>query len=122
MRNINILVYLNRFAVVITALLYITVVYGMIAQLFLGIFHIITAIGLLTFWSKLTVKHKRLLLTYWLIVGLYTLLVTNGVLFFSTWNWIGIIVFPLLIAFYFTYFLESIRTKRRNVFSLTETN
>ena len=118
MRNINILIFVNRFVLVMTVILYITFVYGLYAQLLLGVFQLITGLGLLLFWKQLTKDNRKRLGYYWLAVVVYFGLGFFGAFEVFNASWISLIVIPLGIAGYFTYFLELMRTKRRNVFSL----
>ncbi|MDT7832246.1 hypothetical protein RQM59_07630 [Flavobacteriaceae bacterium S356] len=113
MKYINIPIYLNRFIFGITALLYLTIVYGLYAQIVLGGFQLITAFILLFLLPKLTNKQKNNLLKYWLIVVAYGLLWFTGLFSASIEFWIGFIIIPLSIAIYFTVILESLKIQKR---------
>jgi len=115
MKYINIPIYLNRFIFGITAILYLTIFYGLYAQIILGGFQLITAFTLLCFWMKLTKKQRERLLKYWVFVAVYGLLWITE--FFnnlkSDFTWIVIyILIPLSIAGYLTFILESFKTKK----------
>ena len=118
MKNINTLIVVNRLFVVLTVVLYIIVLYGLMAQFVLGAFQVLTGFGLLFFWKRLTTKHRTLLKYYWLSIGIYFGLLYSGVFSLIDKPWLDILVIPGMITFYFTYVLESFRMRRRNVFSL----
>lgn len=111
MKYINIPVYLNRFIMGATGMLYLTVFLGLYAQILLGGFQLITALILLFFLSKFSEKQKKMLSIYWGIVLAYGLLWMTDT--FSNWNDIPIvfvlIIIPLSIAVYFTVILESLK-------------
>lgn len=115
MKYINIPIYLNRFIFGITLVLYVTIFYGLYAQIILGGFQLITAFTLLFFWMKLTKKQRERLLKYWVFVVVYGLLWVTE--FFNSLKgdfiWIVIyILIPLSIAGYLTYILESLKTRK----------
>lgn len=122
MRNINILIYINRVFMGLTALLYLTIVFGLYAQVLLGIYQVLIAMFLAMNWLKLTETSRRKLGAYALVVGIYVLLWFIPGFKNNDLIWLKIAIVPMIIAVYFTYILESIRTRRRNVLSLTEAN
>lgn len=109
---------LNRIMLVLTVVLYLTLIYGMLAQILLGFFQLMVAIVLGMRWFRLTESNKKKLSYYWCSVVLYFLLWFTPVFQFTTFSWLVISIIPMIIAGYFTYFLESFVAKRKSVFSL----
>ncbi|WP_299127261.1 hypothetical protein [uncultured Winogradskyella sp.] len=99
----------NKISLIITGVLYLTIVLGLYAQVVLGGIQIISAIGLAFFWNKFNSKHKRQFALYWILVltygfGWYLKIDLNDL-----W-WFGIILIPMSIAIYFVWFLNNIKT------------
>ena len=115
MKYINIPIYLNRYILGITGILYLTIFYGLYAQIILGGFQLITAFTLLFFWVKLTKKQRERLLKYWVFVAVYGLLWVTAFLdgLKGDLGWvIAYILIPLSIASYLTFILESLKTRK----------
>ncbi len=96
---------INKWSLIITIFLYITIYYGLLAQIALGIIQLISAIILYYSWAHLNDKSKKHLIQYTIIVFIY------AIPFFIIYNkvpsFIGLtivyVIIPLLIAFYFLY-------------------
>lgn len=118
MRSISIIRNINRVVLGVTIVLYLTVIFGLLAQIVLGIFQLIVALVLVFNWSKLTSSNKKKLIFYLIVAGTYLalLFLTNVPL--QKFLWMFVVIIPMTLVVYFTYFLESIKTKRRSVFSL----
>ncbi len=115
MKYINIPVYLNRFILGTTLMLYVTIFYGLYAQIVLGGFQLITAFVLLFFWMKLKKKQRERLLKYWSFVLLYGVLwVTEffNILKGDFGSIITYVLIPLSIAGYLTFILESLKANK----------
>lgn len=115
MKYINIPIYLNRFLIGITGMLYFTIFLGLYAQIVLGGFQLLTAFVLLFFWMKLTKKQRERLLKYWFFVVLYGVLWVTE--FFNNLKGdfgsiITYVLIPLSIAGYLTFILESLKKKK----------
>lgn len=111
MKIINILVYLNRFFIGSTIILYVTIFLGLLAQIALGGLQVLSAIFLIFIFKKLKVQRKKELIIYWCFVIFYALLwnveITN-----PTNDWyetLFYVLIPLSLAIYFSYIIESIR-------------
>lgn len=113
MKYINIMIWINRIIFGITAILYLTIFLGMYAQIVLGISQVLTAIILLFFIKKLSIKNQNRLTIYWGLVIGYGLL-WLAVCFYNLDDlWVVIFIFiPLSIAAYFTFILESLKTSK----------
>jgi Na+/proline symporter len=114
----KILIYLNRIILIVTGILYFTIIFGLLAQIVLGAFQVIIGVGLLFFWNRLTKRQQKLLRVYGLITGVYLALWFVPSFHESDFIWLKLSIIPIAISLYFTYFLETLRIKRRNVFSL----
>ena len=111
MKLISVLRQINRVLMLITVMLYITVVFGLIFQVVLGGFQIIAAIILLILWYDLEKRERVRLLYYWLMV------LTYGICIYMKWfDFIGhkifqMAIFPIAIAGFFTFILEKLTLK-----------
>ncbi|WP_456440481.1 hypothetical protein [Psychroserpens sp.] len=103
---------INKFAIIITLALYLTLVFGLYAQIVLGAIQVISSLLLILFWKKLSKKSKVKLFIYWTLVSVY------GICWHSDWNIFsqeiiivfGIIIIPMSIAGYFYYILKETKT------------
>jgi len=110
------LYYLNKIAFIITLLLYMTIVYGMFSQMFLGGIQVISAAILFLSWSKFSKKTKEHLSIYWVLSSIY------GICWLFEWKSFdetfiiifGIMVLPMAIAAYFLYILNSIKDIKKS--------
>ncbi|WP_211075738.1 hypothetical protein [Aquimarina sp. MMG016] len=93
---------INKWSFIITLLLYLTIYFGLLAQILLGSVQIILVLILLYYWKDFQTKQKQHLAIYVGIVIFYGLLFLTNVLksyfliFFIT-------VVPMSIAGYFVY-------------------
>ncbi len=100
--------YINLVSFTITLLLYITIFYGMIAQVFLGTIQVILALILLLYWKTLKSRQKKLLAVYAFVAILYGLLWLTDIV--NTDFAIAFItVIPMSIAAYFLYITAQIK-------------
>ncbi len=105
--------YINSTCFTITLLLYITIFYGLMAQVFLGSIQVIIAIILFIYWNKLTSKPQKHLIIYTLISLLYGLLWLTDIVD-TDFGIVFIAVIPMMIAGYFvyiTYLIKKLNTK-----------
>lgn len=115
---------INKWSYGITLLLYITIIYGMIAQIALGGIQVILALILFSRYQRLDEKTKRLLLVYAALTLLYLLV-------FTLWDYLrvpnndfieitGITVLPMGLATFFVFITHKLRLKeKRNVLKET---
>ncbi len=111
---------INKWSYAITLLLYITIIYGMIAQIALGGIQVILALVLFGRYPELDEKTKRRLLVYATLTILYLLI-------FFLWDLFGVpnndfievtgmIVLPMALATFFVFITHKLRIKeKRNV-------
>ena len=110
MKNADIPVYINRFFMLTTLVLYLTVFWGLLAQIFLGAFQVLTGLFLLFFLNRIPEKIKKHLMYYWISVLIYgAFYLINRFESFEDYWVLSIILVPMGIAGYFTYILESIK-------------
>ena len=107
----KIIYYLNKFVFIITLVLYLTLVYGLFAQIILGVIQVLSAIILFSYWKKFDRSIKNKVLYYWLAITIYGILWLFNWEFLNNWSLIifVIILFPMAIASYFFYILNSIK-------------
>lgn len=119
MKNtITSLVFINRVLMVLTCILFITVYlfyFGMLLEVLLGGFHIVTTLILMIFWKALDKDERNRIIIYGVLVIIY----------FSMWFLfdvfgradefykvlIWIILLPMSLAFYLTFTLEKIKDR-----------
>lgn len=104
----KILYNINKIVLIITIVLYLTIIFGLYAQIVLGVIQILTAISLLFLLNSLKKEQKLQLLIYWLLVILYGIRWYIKIDLKDFW-WLGIIVIPMCIAGYFLYILRHIK-------------
>lgn len=96
---------INKWSFAITLILYITIYWGLIAQIILGGIQLLLSIVLIYNWKNYTKRFKSLLISYWTIVLIYGCIsylihLTNS---FDSFFIITIIVIPISLASYFVY-------------------
>ena len=75
---IKIIYGINKISFVITALLFITIIYGFFAEMYLGVIQVLSSLLLLIYWNDYSKKEKeRLLLYYKLVIGYFLLWLIN---------------------------------------------
>lgn len=112
MKNINIIVYLNRFIFGTTIILYATIFLGLMAQIVLGGFQVLSAIILVFFHKRFEPRRRKQLIIYWCFTLFY------GVLWYADlknpsndfFEMLFYVLIPLSIAGYFTYIIESLKS------------
>lgn len=107
---------INTGTLLITAILYITVYYGLLFQIVLGFTQVISSLIIGLKLKSMDVKNQKRLKGYWLLVLIYFLLwffpwkeiinTPNDTLLYI----IGIILIPMSIAIYFCLILINIKT------------
>ncbi|WP_033959248.1 hypothetical protein [Psychroserpens jangbogonensis] len=100
---------INKIALIITLALYLTIVFGLYAQIVLGAIQVICALTLFLFWKKFSNKTREQLYIYWTVVISYGLCwLIDWTNFNDSFTFIfGIIIVPMSIAIYFVYILRS---------------
>ncbi|NRD20990.1 hypothetical protein HNV08_13115 [Winogradskyella eckloniae] len=99
---------LNKIVLIITLILYLTLILGLYAQVVLGAIQLLSALSITCYWKQLKNDNKKQLLTYWLIVILYGI----GWLLeidLNDFRWIGITIIPMSIAIYFVWLLNNVK-------------
>ena len=102
---------LNKGVLILTLVLYLTLILGLYAQMVLGTIQLLSALFLFLRWNIFSIQTKKQLTIYWVIVILY------GTCWLFEWTFInelalliiGIIIIPLSIAGYFLYILNTIK-------------
>lgn len=103
---------INKISFIITLVLYLTIVFGLYAQIVLGAIQVLSSLFLIIFWKKISKKSKEKIFIYWILVSIY------GVCWFSDWaNFdetftiiFGVMIVPMSIATYFFYILKETKT------------
>lgn len=101
---------LNKIALIITAFLYLTIVFGLYAQIVLGGIQLLSALSLSFMWSTFNLKHRKQLIVYWAIVIIYGFGWYLNIELTDQWWIIGIIIIPMTIATYFVWVLRNLKT------------
>lgn len=110
MKTIGILKDINKAFMMLTVVLYFTIFLGLIFQVVLGGYQVIIALVLLFYWKGFSKKIKNKLLIYWGVVLVYGICYITGFLNLTGAYWfISFAIVPILIALYFSLFLEDIK-------------
>ncbi|WP_452221654.1 hypothetical protein [Lacinutrix salivirga] len=112
----------NKIILIITALLYLTLILGLYAQIVLGAVQVISSFLLLAVWSKMSNLNKQKLFMYWIITSVY------GMCWLFDWQslnseyfWVlAIIVIPMGIAVYFQLLLNKINKEIKQKNSINQ--
>lgn len=99
----------NKICLIITLVLYLTIIFGLYAQIVLGGIQILSALSLLFLWHRFNKSDKKKLLIYWLLVSIYGVGWLLKVDFNNFW-WLSIIIIPMSIATYFVFILKNLKT------------
>lgn len=106
------LVNINRMLVILTLVLFITIYFGFMAEIILGLFQLLCSVFIIRIWNKLKKEHKKHLKIYW------TLTIVFGLGFLVNWGRLsdhflpfifGLAIIPMSLAVYFTRILEKIQ-------------
>lgn len=99
---------INKIALILNLLLYLTFFYGLYAQIILGTLQILTAIIVFFFWKKIPKKSKERIYIYWGLVTIYSLFWVFDMNNFNNIYslLIGMILIPMSIAIYFVITLR----------------
>ncbi|MBU3010639.1 hypothetical protein KO506_04460 [Polaribacter vadi] len=116
MKYIIYLVYLNRFIFGATIILYATIFLGLMAQIILGGFQLLTAIFLMFLYNRINQSRIQQQIIYWCFVIAYGLLWFLDLINPNSdfYGFVFYILIPLSIAGFFTFILESIREENEN--------
>ncbi len=99
--------YINSISFIITLLLYITLIYGLIAQIFLGSIQVILAIILFAYWRKIKDIDKKHLAVYASLVVLFGLTCLTDILD-TDFGIAYLMITPMSIAGYFVFITNQI--------------
>ncbi|EZH72602.1 hypothetical protein ATO12_20925 [Aquimarina atlantica] len=93
---------INKWSFIITLILYLTIYYGLLAQIFLGGIQVTLAITLFMYWRKFNNQQKKHLLIYSCLTIIYGLLCLTDIMN-SDFAPIFLFIIPMTIAGYFVY-------------------
>jgi len=106
---------INKFALIITLVLYLTIYLGMYAQIVLGALQVISSILLLFYWERIPNNLQKKTYLYWFTITVY------GLCWLLKWNIhgtfqavliiTGLFVLPMLIAIFFLLLLGRIKSQ-----------
>lgn len=105
---------INLFCFITTLLLYLTIYFGLYAQIVLGIVQILIALYVSLNIKLITKNQKKQIINYWIYVGLYAILISALIKKWIQYNDSTIllvfivILLPMSIATYFTITLNKI--------------
>ncbi|WP_299890192.1 hypothetical protein [uncultured Lacinutrix sp.] len=102
---------INLFIIITTAILYLTVILGLYAQVVLGVTQVLTSLILIFYWKSTSKKNKNKLFNYWSFVVIYWIgwLIPWPNSLENTFGFvIGLIIIPLSISVYFITLLDSV--------------
>ncbi len=104
---------INLIAIIITLLLYVTIIFGMYAQIILGALQLISGLIVIFYLNKLSNKSREKIYIYWILVFLYVIAWNLDWQNFDKYILSIIIPFviPMLIACYFVYTLRIAKTE-----------
>jgi len=112
--KMKIIYYINKIILLLTAILYITIFYGLYAQIVLGFIQVLSSLILLFFWKRINKKQKVKIYIYWILITIYGLCwlaqIGNH---FNTFMWVlGLIIIPLSLSIYFFTILNQIKNNK----------
>lgn len=112
---IKVLYTINYVWFFITIALFITIYFGLLAEILLGAIQVISSLLVLFYWKELQEKQKDKLRYYWIITGIYLTLWLFDWGFLNDWFLfiVGIGLIPMGIATYFLMILKSIRKEEK---------
>lgn len=105
---------INKFCFITTLILYLTIYFGLYAQIVLGIVQIMLALYVSLNNKLITKNHKNQIINYWIYVGLYAILISAFITKLIQFNdstillILIVILLPMSIATYFTITLNKI--------------
>ncbi|WP_299246820.1 hypothetical protein [uncultured Aquimarina sp.] len=100
---------INKWSLIITLLLYLTIYLGLLAQIPLGFIQFVLALSILGHWKQLNSLSKKLILTYWsLFVSYWLAFAIMGNSLNDLW-FIFYSIIPMSIASYFVYITYQIK-------------
>ena len=100
---------LNKIVLIITAILYLTIILGLNAQIVLGVIQLLSALSISLIWNKFNFRHKKHLLIYWTIVIIYGIGWYLNIEINDQWWIIVMIIIPMSIATYFVWILSNLK-------------
>lgn len=110
MNYLNPIFKINKYVYIATILLYLTVYFGMLFQIILGITQVVTAIYITySFYNELHEKYQKRLLLYWGVISIDLFL---SLLTTKMWDIpasIILFIIPMIIATFFLKLLSKIR-------------
>ncbi|HEX8563240.1 MAG TPA: hypothetical protein VF676_09705 [Flavobacterium sp.] len=114
----KILVKFNNWAFAITAILYLTIYLGMIAQILLGPIQVISSLIILKgYYANLNVSQRRMMHIYWFAVVVSLTLIWYFNIYTNSHDaseGISLFAVPMTVAAYFIYILNKILKNHEN--------
>ncbi|MFC0604740.1 hypothetical protein [Winogradskyella pulchriflava] len=98
----------NKIILIITLILYLTLILGLYAQIVLGAVQLLSAISITFLWEKFENRNKKQLMIYWFVVIIYGIGWLIEINLNDFW-WLGIIIIPMSIAIYFVWILNNLK-------------
>lgn len=98
----------NKIILIITLILYLTLILGLYAQIVLGAVQLLSAISITFLWEKFENRNKKQLMIYWFVVIIYGIGWLIEINLNDFW-WSGIIIIPMSIAIYFVWILNNLK-------------
>lgn len=98
----------NKIILIITLILYLTLILGLYAQIVLGAVQLLSAISITFLWERFENRNKKQLMIYWFVVIIYGIGWLIEINLNDFW-WLGIIIIPMSIAIYFVWILNNLK-------------
>lgn len=108
---LNVVYIINKIWYAITVILFVTVIFGFLAEMVLGGIQVLSSLLMLIYWNQYSKKQQQRLYKYWLVVGVYFLLWLGNweVMPFELIAVVGVGVIPMGIGFYFMMLLRDLK-------------
>jgi hypothetical protein len=99
----------NKWLIIINLLLYLTIYFGMIFQIFLGAVQVLMSIYIFTKYNSLDKRIKPLFIAYVVLTVIILSLITSGLIVNTGFITVYLII-PMLLAFFHLYITYKIRS------------
>lgn len=99
---------INKWLIIITLLLYLTIYLGMIFQMVLGAIQVLMSIYILSNYNTLNKKTKPFFVVYMVLTVIILYLIFSGIIGHEIWVFVYLII-PMMIAFLHLYITYQIK-------------